>query len=133
MEGLRVAQERRRTEFRIEYLMRRGIEERPRHEEAEDENKTAVGSGLGHDLVPSLQLNELFLFFGPICDARQLPVLIDAISSRGGIDAMGPDGAKRCSGAPLTLWWAAASECKPWHRGDSAAVEPSRTRGAVLS
>jgi hypothetical protein len=56
--------------------MRRGIEERPRHEEAEDENKTAVGSGLGHDLVPSLQLNELFLFFGPICDARQLPVLI---------------------------------------------------------
>jgi hypothetical protein len=35
-------------------LMRRGIEERPRHEEAKDENETAVGSGLGHDPVPSL-------------------------------------------------------------------------------
>jgi len=26
---------------------------------AEDENETAVGRGLGHDLVPSLRLNEL--------------------------------------------------------------------------
>ena len=54
MEGLGVAEEGRRTEFRIEYLMRRGIEERPRHEEAEDENEAAVGRGLGHDPVPSL-------------------------------------------------------------------------------
>jgi hypothetical protein len=58
MEGFRVAQEPRRAEFRIEYLMRCGVEERPRHEEAEDENETAVGRGLGHDPVPWLRLNE---------------------------------------------------------------------------
>jgi hypothetical protein len=59
MEGLGMAEEGRCTEFRIEYLMRRGVKERPRHEETEDENKTAVGGGLGHDLLALLRPNEL--------------------------------------------------------------------------
>jgi hypothetical protein len=53
-------------------LMRRGIEERPRHEQAEDENKTAVGRGLGHDPVPSLDwVNRNLLLFCYDVTARQ--------------------------------------------------------------
>jgi hypothetical protein len=51
------------SEFRIEYLMRCGIEERPRHEESEDENETAVGAGLDRDPRPFVALEKFGILF----------------------------------------------------------------------
>src|SRR5262249_28676653 len=105
VKGFRVAEKRGGAEFRIEDLVRRGVEERPRHEEAEDERKAAVSGGLGHEMI----LHRGARPSGSRVAKPQGPApLIPAPESPPecfGVAATGPSGAPQPTGSPHTSVW----------------------------